>query len=231
MFNSRRATIDPDINVEGLRSCIVREMIGSYDSYAGESASDEIFFIDPYQRFFFSMLDSHCEFRADIGDYIDKETGELDKEYYSIGTASIELPVFRVIYTLRHHRGKGIQQRILEEVKEVSDACGESFAIFADPFIISGFGREVTASEALMKFVRNGYEPTPEWADDLYKQRRRFLATGFNNVKYPQAQLTQPYQHFVYISRNAAPEERKLLESLKVHYYHRDYDAPRAADQ
>jgi hypothetical protein len=69
-------------------------------------------------------------------------------------------------------------------------------AIFADPFRVSGFGRETTASEALVKFMQNGYEPTDNWMDDLYKQRKRFLELGFFNTKYAHAEVTKPYQHF-----------------------------------
>jgi GNAT superfamily N-acetyltransferase len=199
-------------------------MLGQYDSFTEDSRSEEIFFVDPYQKFFFSMLDSSCEFQLDIADYIDDETGELNEEYFSIERTTVEMFVFRVIYTVPHHRGKGIQRRILEEIKGVADDCGESFAIFADPFRISGFGRETTASEALVKFTQNGYEPTDNWTDSLYKQRKRFLELGFFNTKYAHAEVTKPYQHFVYISENAPPEERKLLQSLQVHYYHKHYD-------
>lgn len=224
MFQTRWAKVDPDIDVGRIKSCIVRAMIGQYDCYTEDSRSDEIFFVDPYKKFFFSMLDSLCEFKLDLADYIDEDKREIDKEYLSIPCTVVELPVFRVIYTVRHHRGKGIQRTILEEIKGVADECGESFAIFADPFKISGAGRELNASEALVKFLQNGYEPTDNWIDDLYKQRKRFLELGFINAKCVEATLTKPFQHFVYISKQARPEERKLLESLQVHYYHKHYD-------
>jgi GNAT superfamily N-acetyltransferase len=225
MFQTRRARVDPDINVGRIRSRIVRNMIGQYDCFTEDSRSEEIFFVDPYQKFFFSMLDSVCEFRLGFGDFINEETGELDEEFFSTRRTDVVLPVFRVIYTVRHHRGKGIQRRVLEEIKGVADECGESFAIFADPFKISGFGRELNASEALVKFVQNGYEQTDNWMDDLYKQRKRFLELGFINAKCVHATLTEPFQHFVYISKNARKEEQELLESLQVHYYHKHYEA------
>lgn len=225
MFQSRDARVDPDINVGRIRSRIVRNMIGQYDCFTEYEGSEEIFFVDPYQKFFFSILDTACEFRLDLADFFNEETGELDEEYFTTGRTDVVLPVFRVIYTVRHHRGKGIQWQILHEIKGVADECGESFAIFADPFRISGFGSELNASDALVKFVQNGYEPTDNWMDDLYNQRKRFLELGFINVKCSSATLTEPYQHFVYISKNAQSEEQKLLESLQVHYYHKHYDA------
>jgi len=221
MFRTRRARVDPDINVERIRSRIVRNMIGQYDCFTEDERSEEIYFIDPYQKFFFSMLDSGCEFRLGFADFINEETGELDEEFFSTRRTDVVLPVFRVIYTVRHHRGKGIQRQILEEIKGVADECGESFAIFADPFKLSGFGSELNASEALVKFVQNGYEPTDNWMDDLCKQRKRFLELGFINAKCADATLTEPYQHFAYVSRNARTEERQLLESLEVHYHQR----------
>lgn len=225
MFQSRYARVDPDINVGRIRSRIVSNMIGQYDCFTENEGSEEIFFVDPYQKFFFSILDTACEFRLDLADFFNEETGELDEEYFTTGRTDVVLPVFRVIYTVRHHRGKGIQRRVLEEIKGVADDCGESFAIFADPFRISGFERELNASEALVKFVQNGYEQTNKWVDDLYKQRKRFLELDFINVKCSSATLTEPYQHFVYISKNARPEEQELLQSLQVHYYHKYYDA------
>ena len=221
MLQIRYAKVDPDINVGRIRSRIVHNMIGRYDCFTEDSRSEEIFFLDPYKKFFFAMLDSVCEFKLDLADYIDEETGELDEEYFSTGRTDVVLPVFRVIYTVPHHRGKGVQRRILEEIKGVADECGESFAIFADPFKISGIGSELNASEALVKFAQNGYEPTDNWMDDLCKQRKRFLELGFINAKCADATLTRPYQHFVFISKTARPEEQQLLESLQVHYYQR----------
>jgi hypothetical protein len=58
-------------------------MIGQYDCFTEDERSEEIYFIDPYQKFFFSMLDSGCEFRLGFADFINEETFRHDAQTLS----------------------------------------------------------------------------------------------------------------------------------------------------
>ena len=220
MFRTRHAHTDPDINVDLIRSRLIKKMLGQYDTYTTTEGDPEITFMDPYQRFFFAILDCQAEYKLDIMDYIGEEY-EYDSElmrHYRENDTSITLPTFRIFWTVPHHRGKGIQRKVLDEIKKASDEVKESFCIYADPFKLSGLGRETNAWEGLQKLEENGYEPTDNYGHDLYKQRKRFLDLGFWNCKYADAQITQPYQQFVYVNQNAPEEEVKLFLQLRRHY-------------
>ena len=217
MRNWRYAHTDPDIHPELIQSEIIKNMLGKYDSYTQDN--QEIFFIDPYQNFFFSIADIHDGgvWQHDIGDFLTEE-GELDEAYWQMPIRRVHLPVIRAIYVIPHRRGQGRLQRIIEDIKEVADATGENVALFADPFKISGYGRELNAIEAFKKFMENGYEQTEKFARDLINLRSRYMDLGFRNIKFSNAQMTKPYQHLAYISKNSSPDVRQLLESLEVEY-------------
>ena len=217
MRNWRYAHTDPDIHPELIQSEIIKKMLGKYDAYTEDNT--EIFFIDPYENFFFSIADLHDSgvWEHDMGEFL-TEDGTIDEAYWDMPLRRVELPVIRVIYIIPHRRRQGRLQRIAEDIKEVSDATGESIALFADPFRISGYGRELNARESFKKFMENGYEPTENFAHDLIKLRSRYMDLGFRNIKFSNAQLTKPYQHLAYISKNAPAAERQLLESLEVEY-------------
>jgi hypothetical protein len=123
-----------------------------------------------------------------------------------------------MIYTVPHHRRKGIQNRILNDLKDVSDSCGHSFCICADPFQLKGFGRETNAKESLLKMVNNDTEPVDNWLVECQRQRERFLSEGFINVPFDNARYTERFQQFVYVSRGANPDEWALLLNNQVSF-------------
>lgn len=231
MFNSRRARTDPDIDPALIESKIIKEMIPLYDSYIIERGDEELHFFDGYQRYYFTMLDTGANYRVDISDYW--KDGEINddwfnsedyKRYQQFSSLKVTLPTLRMIYIVPHHRGNGLQRRILEEVKEAADRTGESISIFADPIKLSGYGRETNAVECLQKLEANGYEPADDYAYALHKQRMSFLKAGFRNVKYADARITQPYQSFVYVNSKASQEERDLFDELEVFYESTKWD-------
>jgi len=157
--------------------------------------------VDPYSKFFFVVSDLSIM----IG-------GDSDPDRYCF------LPYVRAIYVLRHHRRNGLQGRILEEMKDLSDDVGQSFSIVADPFDLTGVGREVTAHEAIRKFYTNDICPTEDYTNDLIKQRDRFLGAGLWNVRFDNAQITEPYQHFVYPSRKENEDNLCLFKENELNY-------------
>lgn len=234
MFQSRYAYTDPDIDVGLIRSKIIKEMIPNYDSYIAETGDSEITLIDGYKQYFLRMLDSYSEYRLNSLDY---HRPDEDYDYdsplqkrYRDNNHTVHLPTLRIIYVVPHHRGKGIQKRVLGELKEIADEVGESFALFTEPLILSGYGRETNAVECMAKLDQNNYEPPEDYNLQLWKQRNRMLAAGLTNVKYVNAQITKPYQSFVYINKNAPPEEVALFNELKVHYDCPTYDPPEQSD-
>lgn len=232
MFNSRRARTDPDIDPRLIESSIIKEMIPLYDSYICSRGDDELHFFDGYQRYYFTMLDTGAEYKVDISDYW-KDDPEINEDWFSsddykrysqFSGYKVRLPTLRMIYIVPHHRRKGLQRRLLEEVKEAADRTGESIAIFADPMKLSGYGRETNAVECLQKLEANGYEPADDYAFALHKQRMSFLKAGFRNIRYTDARVTQPYQSFVYVNKQATEKERALFDELEVFYESTKWD-------
>lgn len=222
MRNWRYATTDEDIRPELIQSKVIKGLLGKYDAYSG--GDGEIIFFDPYENFFFQMSDMSYQntWEVNIGDYFN-EDGTLKDDWHEV-SGGVQMSVLRVVYITPHRRGQGRLRRIMEDLTSLSDETGESIGLFCDPFRISGYGRELTAYEAFLKFSENGYEQTEDWIKDLYYLRKKYMSYGFQNIVYDRAELTEGYQHFVYISANASEEERKILQALRVDYGFKRFD-------
>ena len=201
MFDTRRAEISDDIDINRIKSKFISEMVGLYDTYLMSDDPLDLVLVDPYSKFFLVVTDLAIMF-------ISKSNGNN----YCF------LPYVRMIHCVRHQRGKGIQRRILEEMKDISDDVGESFAIVADPFELTGNGPEVTAYDAIRKLFENDIGPTDKYIWDLVKQRERFIGAGFDNVEFGNARLTEPYQHFVYVSKKETPRNKPIFEENTLNY-------------
>jgi hypothetical protein len=231
MFNARYAHTDPDIDPERIRSRIMRGMLGQYDAYCTEPGDSEITFLDPYGSFMFAMLDTAAEYKLDIMDYMGEEYDPLSERMTTYHRCKpVELPTFRLIYVVPYRRGRGLQTKILNEIKSKADELGESFAIFAGPIKLNGQGREVNILQSLQKLETHGYTEANDYHYQLYKQRKRFLDLGFKNVKYHDARLTGPWQSFVYVHANAPEAEVELFRELEVHYVCPKYETPEQSD-
>ena len=239
MFQTRRAYTDPDIDINLIKSPLIKEMITQYDSYIKEVGDWEFTMIDGYKRYFLRMLDSYSEFSLDLADYLPEVEDEaeasdwLESESYrryNAANHTAYLPTLQIIYVCPHHRGKGIQAAALKQLKEIADDVGESFSLFCEPLILSGYGRESNAVECMAKLDQNNYERPQDFNQQLYKQRNRMLKAGLRNIKFNKAQITMPWQSFVYVNKKATPEELLLYKELEVSYYSPLYDTPNQSD-
>jgi len=201
MFNSRRSEISDDVDIHQIKSRFLAELVGIYDTYLWNNDPLDLILVDPYSKFFFVVSDLTILFQS-----------EFDQDKYCF------LPYVRMIWVARHHRKRGIQSRILDEMKSISDDVAESFSITADPFDLTGSGREVTALDGIRKLYENDICPTENYLSDLVKQRDRFINAGFDNVRFGNAQITEPYQHFVYISKNDTDRNRSIFRENTVSY-------------
>ena len=239
MFQTRRAYTDPDIDINLIKSPLIKEMITQYDSYIKEVGDWEFTMIDGYKRYFLRMLDSYSEFSLDLADYLpevedEAEAGDwLESENYrryNAANNTVYLPTLQIIYVCPHHRQKGIQAAALKQLKEIADDVGESFSLFTEPLILSGYGRETNAVECMAKLDQNNYERPPDFNQQLYKQRNRMLKAGLRNIKFNKAQITMPWQSFVYVNKKATAEELLLYKELEVSYHSPLYDTPNQSD-
>lgn len=209
MFQTRHAITDPDIDVDKIVSPALRHIIGFYDTIcAAHNDQSEIFFIDPYNKFFFSMLDCSMRFR------IEETTSGYD------GATAVLVPVIRAIYVTKFHRGKGIQERLIREIMGASHSTGTSLGIIADPFeIVTDGGYSLHNSrEALLAFIQCGYRPADNYLYDLAIQRQRFMRLGFRNCRLLDAEVTAPFQHFLYVPDTAPEPVKRLQDALEIKY-------------
>jgi len=201
VFNTRHAIISSDVDVGSVRSRFTRELIGLYDTYLLNDDPLDFVLVDPYQRFFVVASDLAILFES-----------QIDSDRYVV------LPYIRMIFVVRHRRGTGIQSGLLEELKSVSDSVAESFAIVASPFVLCGTGRETNAYEAIGKLTEFGETETENYTSDLVRQTRRFKAAGLTNIKFSNASVTEPFQHYVYVATTEPPERAEILMENAVEY-------------
>ena len=214
----RPAKIDAEINVDRIKSRIIRSLLTRMDSfYCYDKHPDEYVFLDIQDRFWISMIDTGQVFTGFGGtellelDYIG-ETVEVPK------SVSLEVPTIRVIYVPMRHRGRRIQSKLLDYLKSVADESGESMGIFADAFELCGANIRESSTDSFIRYTEIGIEKPDDWIYQTAIQRERFLKAGFENVHYHQSFLTEPWQQFVYASKNCTDDERELIDNLKIEY-------------
>jgi hypothetical protein len=77
--------------------------------HEGDHNELEVFYlIDPHNRYFMGWVDEYLEYKVNILDLINEKN---DKEDFGvIPDLSITVPVLRIFYTVKHHRGRGLQK-------------------------------------------------------------------------------------------------------------------------
>lgn len=208
----RRLVTDPDINPNQIDSPIVRRCLEHYTAYDND---DEICFLDVQNRYFFTMLQRKVQ-------YSRLQTLEIDD--WDPGTPLFyDVPILRAVYTVKHHRGKGLQAGLLDQLKAWSEEYAEAFAVYADPYQLKRNGLpERNAAEALIKF-QYGYDPTDNYNIDLVKQRERFMDAGLRNIRFEDARYTQPFQQFAYVPSTLDEAHQQLFDDLEL-FYMVDYE-------
>ena len=203
----RRLMTDPDINISRIDSPIVRRCLEYYTAYDN---GDEICFIDVHNRYFFTMLQRKVSYSRMM---------TMNMDAWDPGTPlSHDVPILRAVYTVRHHRGKGLQATLIQQLIEWAEEYGEAFAVYADPYQLKRNGMpERNATEALCKF-QYGYDPTDNYVYDLVKQRQRFLDAGLRNIKFEDARYTEPFQQFAYVPSTIGDDIQQLFDDLEVFY-------------
>ena len=223
MFNSRYTHIGDAVDLSRIRYPLVRRMVGQYDTYKEDDG--EYLFMDPYGKFFFTLSDTGVPFTVGLDDVEDTD------EYLKLKVTEYNLPIIRMIYVVPHQRNRGIQKRIITEVQRIADEEQNSFCIFADPFKLSGYGRETTALEGYHKLSENGFEVADRYWTSLQKQRQRFLDLGFYNCQLHCAKHTGPSQHFVYVHCREEEDNIEMLSKLQRFYTFNEERAKELDDQ
>jgi len=207
MIINRVRHTDPDINVNRIDSPIVRRALEDYTAYEND---DEICFVDIQNRYFFTMMQRKVQY---------SRLSSLDIDNWDpLSPLFYDVPILRAVYTVKHHRGKGLQARLLDTLVGWCEEYAEPLAVYTDPYQLKRNGMpERNATEALLKF-QHGYEPTDRYLKDMVKQRQRFIDAGFRNIRFEDARYTKPFQQFAYVPSTLDEQYQQLFDDLELFY-------------
>ena len=204
---------DEDINVSKIFSMNLKILCFKYESLFFGSEENQydssVHFFDDRQRYFFSFTDAVCNLPGDPSALTKEEREEVDEDFY------VFAPILQAIYCLKDWRGYGLQKEIIESLKEVSEETGECIVAVADPYIINDSCYEYNIKHALYYFMTNGYRRPDNWRDLVIRQCDSFLSYGFENFVLPNAEITKPFQQFVYLPASAPRGTKLAIRSLQ----------------
>ena len=214
MMYGRQGKVDEDIDFYSIKSKIIRNLIGKLDSYYEDGV---YFFVDVQNRFFCNMMDygAYYEYQESYESMMHRMENDIPPPE---PCPSFLASIMKVFYIPPRHRGRGLQGMFLDYILSVSEEESEPVASFVDPFAINGENYGDNASTSFVKFLQDGISPTENWISDSVKQRDRFLKAGFKNVKYEEAQVTQPWQQFLYMPTTAPDSYQETVNRLELKY-------------
>lgn len=204
---------DEDINVSKIFSMNLKILCFQYESlfFGSEETQydNSVHFLDKRKRYFFSFTDSVCNIPGNPAVLSKEERANIGEDFY------VFAPILQAIYCLKDWRGYGLQKEIIESLKEVSDETGECIVAVADPYVINDSVYESNIKNALFRFMTNGYRRPYNWKDLVLRQCDSFLGYGFENFVLPNAQITKPFQQFVYLPETAPADTKLAIRSLQ----------------
>ena len=179
------------------------------------------YFADIQDRFFVAWSEpiANYEYSLSLEDFNKYAKALEEGEYRPLPNyEKMVVPVCKIVYVPPRNRGKQLQHNFFDFAKSIADTTGESFALYCDPFTINNVPSNAGAKASLGHFFEDGIDHPENWLTLTVKQRDRFTASGFRNVKYKDGEQTMPFQQFFYLSEKATQQERELVDSLEVFY-------------
>jgi hypothetical protein len=206
----RRYQPDENVCVEDLHSKILKELYSEYSSVFHREEGDtvgEINFLNKDDSLFFSFHDSENPLFADVT----KLTND-DRE--SMSEFFLYVPWLMCVYTAEVFRGQGKQKMIFNRIIELSEQTGESFYAVADPFVLNRRNISSDVRSGFESFYRYGHKRPDNWCELVKKQIDRFQKYGLQNFVLHNAELTEPFQHYIYCPSTASEDHKKVIATL-----------------
>ncbi len=200
----REVKVDPDINRSKIECPIIQVLLDRYDSFCAENSEDswDIYFY--FREGFFTF--SQC-LNPIYPDMTKVSWDDFDTE------EMVLMPtILRCVWTCQDFRGRGIQNQLIEELKEISEQTNHSFCAYAFPFEINGCRYTASGRDALSKFLTNDYRKSRNYEVDLQKQIARFKKLGFQNIEMD-GHDTKPEARFIYVPSTASKDEKRTIQS------------------
>lgn len=211
MIDQKEIQIDEDIDISRLYSSNLKMLCCKYDSiFVGSHDNvDDIYFFDKHKRFFFSFSDSTNSVYANMLHVTEEE--RLNTK----GDIAFVCPVLRAIYVLKGYRGRGIQTELLQELNSISEETSEPYIAIADPFRIKNSRYENCTKRAWYLFMTEGYERPHTWKKDVKSQCARFGKNKLQRFVLDHYELTEPFQHYIYIPDSAEDGTKLAVKSIQ----------------
>lgn len=213
MIYTRPPNIDSDIDIDAIKSPVIRDMIGKFDSlYDGTI----YYFTDLQNRFFVHMRDytAYYDYQEEPAEFEYRLDNDMPPPEYT----SFLAPIMTCIYVPLRQRGRHIQRMFLDYLFDACDKFSSPMAAFVDPFTIIGETLADNAQTALVKFAHNGIDTPANWLRHATVQRERLMKSGFRNIKYNDGTLTEPWQQLLYLPETAPAAHHELANALEQHY-------------
>lgn len=211
MTEQKEITIDEDIDISRLFSDNLKVLCCKYDSlFVGSHDNvDDIYFFDKYKRFFFTFTDGITPVYSNMLHVTDEEKNTVN------GDLAFMSPILRAVYVLKGFRGQGLQTKLLQELNSVAEETAEPYIAIADPFRIVNSRYENCIKRAWYLFMKNGYERPHTWKKDVKSQCVQFGKNNLQRFVLDDYELTEPWQHFIYIPDSADDGTKLTIKSIQ----------------
>ena len=206
----RRYQPDKDVPVEKLQSKILKELYKEFSSVfqkSEDSYGTDINFLNKDNSAFFTFHDSDNPLMADCTRLTEEDKVGMTDFY-------LYVPWLMCLYVAELWRGEGRQKMIFSRIIELSEVTGEPFYAVADPFVLCKRKISHDVRPDFVSFYEHGHKRPKNWCDLVKKQIRRFQSYGLQNFVLPSADLTEPFQHYVYVPSTASNDHKKIIATL-----------------
>ena len=203
----RRYQPDKDVPVENLQSKILKELYREFSSVfqrSEDSYGIDINFLNKDDSAFFTFHDSDNPLMADCTKLSEEDKAEMNDFY-------VYVPWLMCVYVCDLRRGEGKQKMIFNRIIELSEVTGEVWYAVADPYELNQRAISHDVRQPMVSFHDHGHKRPDNWCDLVKKQIKRFQSYGMKNFVLPTAELTEPFQHYVYIPSTASDDHKKII--------------------
>ena len=197
-------SVDVDIDRSKIDCPILQELLNRYDSLFVGKTDDDLDISFYFRQGFFTF--------SYMINPIYPDMTKVSWEDF-VGEDMVVMPtVLRTVWTCEMYRKSGTQERLIEEIKEISEQTRRPFCVYAYPFQINNCRYTQSGRDALCKFLMNSYSKSRNYDSDLPKQIKRFRSMGFQNIDM-EGFYTDPEARFIYLPSTASQDEKITIQS------------------
>ncbi|MDA9779047.1 hypothetical protein N9D38_11440 [Rubripirellula sp.] len=200
----REVRVDEDIDRSKIECPVLQELLNRYDSFFAGKVDEDLDIHFYFREGFFTFSHSINPIYPDMT--------KVSWEEFE-GEDMVLMPtILRTVWICEMFRGSGVQESLIEEIKDISERTKTSFCAYAYPFQINKVRYTRSGQDALGKFLLNNYSKSRNYESDLPKQINRFKKLGFQNIEM-EGYYTDPTARFIYVPSTASKDEKTTIQS------------------